>query len=418
MIEEKKRNTTNNLDERNGMKEADTDILTQEEDPTVQLVGLKDIDDPFNERHDYSSSPCLLLRAILILPLTLIRVILLTGIILIFSGLLLLVIRGEGYSRLRGWKKRLFEFVYYCGNRTCLFIIGVYWLKIVEIKESTLASYQKIVRSRHVATVKKKEMDSQDKNHNFSTYKLDPDLYSKYDIDPAAIVVSNHVCPFDPFLIAYLFDNPVTFVAKAEVKQSILAITAKMMEVLYVEKNNQEKLIHDMYERIREYYEHLSARNKKKGDTEQIVNEQEEEDEQRPPPLVIFPEGTTTSGYQMLKFHTGAFRFGAPVSPLVIRLPYKWFNMGWTSTIPSWKYFLFHYSQLYIPVTVIKFPKYIPNEQERDDPIYYAENVRRVMVHGSNEACPDLPRMTLRDRLFSRYYVPEDKKLQTKLKKE
>lgn len=327
MYKEKERNTiTSTLDERNRMKEEGTSILTQEEDPVVQFVGLKDIDDPFNERYDHSSSPWLLLRTILILPLTLIRIILITGIIVIFSSLLILVIRGERYSRLRGWKKRLFELVYYCGNRMCLFIIGVYWLKTVEVKESTLAAYQEIVRSRHVATTKKKETDSQNKNHDSSTYKLDPDLYSKYDIDPAAIVVSNHVCPFDPFLVSYSFDNPITFVAKAEVKQSILAVTTKMMEVLYVEKNNQEKLIHDMYERIREYYEHLSARNKKKGDTEQIVDEQEE-DEQRPPPLVIFSEGTTTSGYQMLKFHTGAFRFGAPVSPLVIRFPYKWFNM-------------------------------------------------------------------------------------------
>ena len=41
------------------------------------------------------------------------------------------------------------------------------------------------------------------------------------------------------------------------------------------------------------------------------------------PPLALFPEGTTTTGKILMKFHTGAFISGVPVQPLVARLPFS-----------------------------------------------------------------------------------------------
>ena len=157
-----------------------------------------------------------------------------------------------------------------------------------------------------------------------------------------------------------------------------------------MEKNNAKKIVEEMYQRTNEYYEY--KRNMKPDDVSL-------------PKLIVYPEGTTTSGHQMIRFHLGAFRSGAPIQPIVLRFPYEYFNFGWTTSIAAWKYFLIHWTQLYIPLTVVKFPPYIPNEEERQNPLFYAENVRRIMCCASNiHAGPDEHKMALDPTLFNRYY--------------
>lgn len=48
------------------------------------------------------------------------------------------------------------------------------------------------------------------------------------------------------------------------------------------------------------------------------------------PPLALYPEGTTTNGKQLIKFHTGAFIAGAPVIPLVVKYSSMMFDPAFT----------------------------------------------------------------------------------------
>ena len=45
------------------------------------------------------------------------------------------------------------------------------------------------------------------------------------------------------------------------------------------------------------------------------------------------PQGTTSSGKQLLRFKPGAFAVGAPVLPLVFSFPYRRFNIAYTSGV-------------------------------------------------------------------------------------
>ena len=45
--------------------------------------------------------------------------------------------------------------------------------------------------------------------------------------------------------------------------------------------------------------------------------------------LYIYPEGTTTNGFYLLPFKTGAFLAGTPIQPVILRYPYIHFSPAW-----------------------------------------------------------------------------------------
>ena len=94
--------------------------------------------------------------------------------------------------------------------------------------------------------------------------------------------------------------------------------------------------------------------------------------------VVVFPEGTTSSGHQLLLFKRGAFVPGAPVKPAIIRYPYEHFNPAWESmTAPAHLFRLLTQFVNYCEVELL--PVYTPSEAERNDPALYAQNVRAYM---------------------------------------
>lgn len=102
-------------------------------------------------------------------------------------------------------------------------------------------------------------------------------------------------------------------------------------------------------------------------------------EQQRPvAPLAIFPEATTTNGHFLIKFHTGVFRGGFPVVPVVVKYRYKRFSPTY-ETIRLAQYIYKLFTQLYNEVEYTLFPVYYPSETERKDPALYANNVREVM---------------------------------------
>jgi len=123
--------------------------------------------------------------------------------------------------------------------------------------------------------------------------------------------------------------------------------------------------------------------------------------------LVIFPEGTTTNGTSLLRFHRGAFVNGSPVKPMIVHYPYRHFNVAWDS-INIFLWFPRFLCQFYNSCTIIHFPVYYPNQLERENPDLYAENVRELMSKGMNYAVPN-KNMTLSNVFFCRMLNKEPK---------
>jgi 1-acyl-sn-glycerol-3-phosphate acyltransferase len=138
-------------------------------------------------------------------------------------------------------------------------------------------------------------------------------------------------------------------------KVPLIGRIATGMQCLYVDRANRGGVSTKVIERQRSCFEGHSV-----------------------PPLVIFPEATTTNGYFLIKFHTGVFRGGFPVVPVVIKYRYRRFSPTYeTIRLPYYIFKLF--TQLYNEAEYTLLPIYYPNEVEKKDPTLYANNVRKVM---------------------------------------
>ncbi|XP_042368558.1 lysophospholipid acyltransferase LPCAT4 [Plectropomus leopardus] len=99
------------------------------------------------------------------------------------------------------------------------------------------------------------------------------------------------------------------------------------------------------------------------------------------PQMLMFPEGTTTNGSALIKFKPGAFLAGVPVQPVLLHYPNKLDTVRWTYKGTTWVEALWHTtSQFYTNMTVEFLPVYNPSEEEKSDPILYADNVQKLMA--------------------------------------
>lgn len=113
----------------------------------------------------------------------------------------------------------------------------------------------------------------------------------------------------------------------------------------------------------------------------------------RHPPLLVFPEGTCTTGTSpLLRFKPGGFVAGVPVLPLCIVYSTGATNVGWvwrdrpTRVWPlsSWPLDLVHLVRLLLQpgkeVHAIVLPPYTPSPVEQADATLFAANVRKAMA--------------------------------------
>ncbi|XP_067914779.1 lysophosphatidylcholine acyltransferase 1-like isoform X1 [Heterodontus francisci] len=99
------------------------------------------------------------------------------------------------------------------------------------------------------------------------------------------------------------------------------------------------------------------------------------------PQVMIFPEGTCTNRSCLITFKPGAFIPGVPVQPVVLRYPNKMDTITWTWQGPgALKILWLTLCQLHNNVEMEFLPIYMPSEEEKKNPILYANNVRKVMA--------------------------------------
>jgi len=94
--------------------------------------------------------------------------------------------------------------------------------------------------------------------------------------------------------------------------------------------------------------------------------------------LMLFPEGTTSSGQALITFKPGAFLPGVPVQPVVLKLPDY---VVWTWDSPGAMYICWRiWTSLWTIPEVEFLPVYVPSAAEKADANLYAENVRKFMA--------------------------------------
>ncbi|KAG9396977.1 Acyltransferase [Carpediemonas membranifera] len=163
------------------------------------------------------------------------------------------------------------------------------------------------------------------------------------------VIVSNHVSALDIMAIWRRFQN--SFVSKAEV-QDIFAMGtyAKCLRCVFVNRGSGNSGIHE-------------------------VIKTRVEDPRLWPPITFFPEGTTTNGSAVIRFHVGAFKPGVPVQPVAIK--YHWRHTDPSDTcIGTWKHLSVIWWSMFTLIEVTYLPLYTPSEEEKADPMLFAENVR------------------------------------------
>lgn len=95
--------------------------------------------------------------------------------------------------------------------------------------------------------------------------------------------------------------------------------------------------------------------------------------------MVIFPEGTTTNGNDLIMFRTGIFNSGLPIRPIIFKCKWKYCNTTWESIYfrtLSYKVM----TQFTNNMEVIIGPPYIPSEEEKNNSLLYAYNMNILMA--------------------------------------
>jgi lysophosphatidylcholine acyltransferase / lyso-PAF acetyltransferase len=105
------------------------------------------------------------------------------------------------------------------------------------------------------------------------------------------------------------------------------------------------------------------------------------------PPLLIFPEGTTSNQDYLTKFKVGSFASGLPCQPVVLKYPFKHFDVSWTPDVSGLYLLVRMLCQVNNTLEVEFLPPYYPSEEEKKQPALYAENVRQCMAEKLQVAC-------------------------------
>uniref|UniRef100_A0A2R9AER7 Lysophosphatidylcholine acyltransferase 2 n=1 Tax=Pan paniscus TaxID=9597 RepID=A0A2R9AER7_PANPA len=97
------------------------------------------------------------------------------------------------------------------------------------------------------------------------------------------------------------------------------------------------------------------------------------------PQILVFPEGTCTNRSCLITFKPGAFIPGVPVQPVLLRYPNKLVNRLFFFLF-SIQLCMLTFCQLFTKVEVEFMPVQVPNDEEKNDPVLFANKVRNLMA--------------------------------------
>ena len=216
----------------------------------------------------------------------------------------------QAKDKLRYWKFMLYGMIFFLPNLTlcmlsvsCLIIhlrIAHFFYNNSDTDRKHRNKIKKIIKFwsfigllDSLISVKEKKVDTCEqvyKKYLGDDYDFSDQKYS--------LIISNHIGLFDVILVMYLYQPG--FIAKKSVSNyPFFGSVAKGLNCLFVDRENEnarKKIMEDIYIKQKNFLEGKSLS-----------------------PLAIFPEGTTTSNRNILKFKKGAFYHLLPIKPQIIQ---------------------------------------------------------------------------------------------------
>jgi len=186
------------------------------------------------------------------------------------------------------------------------------------------------------------------------------------DMKQTPIIVANHTCYLDGMILAAVFGAPKVLAKAGTIAMPIIGRFADEIGVIEVDradKDSRTKSVEAITSHVRDWRPGLR-------------------------PLLLFPEGTTSNGDDLLDFKKGAFLPGQPLRPVILCYTGNWhpanvnFKTGTngeiepTSDAEWYSQFLGH---MVHSLQIKVLPPYIPNEEEKHNPELFMNNVRVVM---------------------------------------
>ncbi|XP_042519011.1 lysophospholipid acyltransferase LPEAT1-like isoform X2 [Macadamia integrifolia] len=247
----------------------------------------------------------------------------------------------ENYAHLSGWRRVVIVHAGKFLSRALFFTFGFYWIS--ETRRNADAVEK--LAGENVCKEQSEELER-----------------------PGAII-SNHISHMD--ILYHMCSSFPSFVAKRSVaKLPFVGLMSKCMGCVYVQRESKSSDFKGVSgivtDRVKEAHQNKNA-----------------------PMMLLFPEGTTTNGDFLLPFKTGAFLSKSPVLPVILRYPYQRFSPSW-DTISGARHVILLLCQFVNHIEVTKLPVYHPSEQEKEDPILYANNVRKLMASEGNLTMSDI----------------------------
>lgn len=174
------------------------------------------------------------------------------------------------------------------------------------------------------------------------------------------IVAAPHTHMVDPMVLAVALPRLQCPVSKAEVMETpLIGNSAIASQGIFVDRRNPDS----------------------KHACKDAIALRADPERWRGNPLLIFPEGTVTNGKQLIQFKTGPFAPGKPVTPVLIQYPNKNYDFTWVGENTNLgTTFLRMMLQFQNHCTVTLLDQVEPSTEEAEDPILFANNVRKVMA--------------------------------------
>jgi 1-acyl-sn-glycerol-3-phosphate acyltransferase len=185
------------------------------------------------------------------------------------------------------------------------------------------------------------------------------------DMKQTPILVANHICYIDGPILAATLGAPKVLAKAGTLSMPLLGSFADEIGVIEVDRDNKDS----------------------RSAAQQAINEHIRDWRPGIRPLLLFPEGTTSNGDDLLPFKAGAFKSGSPVRPVVLCYTGDWHpaNVNFktvngeiepTSDAEWYTQFLGH---MVHSLQIKVLAPYVPNEVERSDPEIFMNNVRELM---------------------------------------
>ncbi|KAJ4462699.1 putative lysophosphatidylcholine acyltransferase 2 [Paratrimastix pyriformis] len=169
------------------------------------------------------------------------------------------------------------------------------------------------------------------------------------------VVIPAVVCPHQSWqdILIVASEGCTSFVATAELKKrAMIGAAAKSWGMVFLDRYSKESR------------ENVGALLMKRTHTPGTM------------PMVIFPEGVTHNGRQILSFKEGIFRTGVPIQPIALRYPHRYFNPVYTESGALWQMFR-NLTQLYNCAEVHYLPLHVPTPEEVASPSLACAAVRQ-----------------------------------------